>query len=146
MTNRSCRLALIGAAALALPAIALAAGATGTVWAGAYTDAQATRGQAAYATSCAACHGDALNGGDSAPPLAGGAFLANWNNQSAGDLFTRIKTTMPFDAPGSLGSATVADIEAFILSRNGYPAGAAELTHDAGVLGQTRILAEKPAS
>jgi len=36
-----------------------------------YTDQQATAGQAAYVTSCGACHGRTLSGAGEAPPLAG---------------------------------------------------------------------------
>ena len=39
-----------------------------------YTDQQADAGQAAYAQSCAACHGRTLSGGGEAPALAGSAF------------------------------------------------------------------------
>jgi quinoprotein glucose dehydrogenase len=135
----------LAAIALALPTIALSQGAGRTVWSGVYTQAQADRGAAAYGQHCAACHGEALGGSDSAPPLAGGAFTSNWSGQTAGALFTRIKTTMPLDNPGSLGAAAVADIEAMILSRNDYPAGAAELSSDAAQQSGIAITAEKPA-
>lgn len=143
MTNRSVAGAwLAGAVLLGLPALAWAAPAS--VWDGAYTAAQATRGETQYAAHCASCHGENLGGADLAPPLAGGGFLANWSGQSAGELFTRIKTTMPQDNPGSLGSAAVSDIEAFILSKNGFPAGQAELPRDAGLLQGIGISQEKP--
>ncbi len=71
----------------------------------------------------AACHGDTLAGIDVAPALVGGGFLNNWNGTSAGDLFSRIKTTMPLSAPGSLPGKTVADIQAYIFEVNGFPAG-----------------------
>jgi S-disulfanyl-L-cysteine oxidoreductase SoxD len=135
------------AAALLVLAPALAVAAEGrNAWSGVYTQAQATRGAAAYAQHCASCHGDQLAGGDQAPPLAGAAFLANWNGHDAGELFTRIKTTMPLDNPGSLGSATVADIEAMILSANEMPAGTAELPADPAAMNGIAITQEKPAS
>jgi hypothetical protein len=43
------------------------------------------------------------------------------------DLFDRIKTTMPGDAPGSLTGEQCADILAFLLSKDGFPAGQTEL-------------------
>jgi S-disulfanyl-L-cysteine oxidoreductase SoxD len=145
MAGRPFRLCLIASVVVAIPAITLSATSPSSVWDGAYSPAQAGRGQAQYRTHCASCHGDAMNGGDSAPALAGGNFLANWNGQSAGDLFSRIKTTMPLDAPASLSAPTVSDIEAFILSRNGFPAGQSDLAHDAALLGQVAIKQDKPA-
>jgi mono/diheme cytochrome c family protein len=50
-----------------------------SVWEGVYSDDQAKRGEALYRQKCASCHGDKLTGGESAPPLAGGQFLSNWN-------------------------------------------------------------------
>ncbi len=116
-----------------------------TVWTGAYTAEQATRGKAAYAASCAACHGESLAGIDVAPALTGAGFLNNWNNTSAGDLFTRIKTTMPLSAPGSLSGRTVSDIEAYVLQSNGFPAGEVALPPAAPMMSNVKIIAQKPA-
>jgi len=58
-----------------------------------------------YGASCAKCHGDTLTGGEAAPPLTGGEFLANWNGLTVGDLFERIRISMPADRPGALSSA-----------------------------------------
>jgi S-disulfanyl-L-cysteine oxidoreductase SoxD len=137
---------LMATALIALPTLAMSQSAGKSVWDGAYSQAQADRGAAHYQQHCATCHGDALGGGDSAPPLAGSAFLGNWFGQSAGALFTRIKTTMPLDNPDSLSAETVADIEAFILSKNEFPAGQAELPADPAKLGGVAITQEKPAS
>lgn len=146
MIARIAPLALAAATAVALPSIALSQGAAGrSVWSGVYSKAQADRGTAAYAQHCASCHGDSLAGGDQAPSLAGGAFLANWNGQDAGALFTRIKTTMPMDNPGSLGGATVSAIEAMILARNGFPAGQADLPADAAGQSTITVTDAKPA-
>ena len=146
MIARVAPLLLVAAAAVAVPSIALSQGATGrTVWSGVYSKAQADRGAAAYAQHCASCHGDSLAGGDQAPPLAGGTFLANWNGQDAGALFNRIKTTMPLDNPNSLGAATVASIEAMILARNGFPAGQADLPADPAAQAGIAVTDTKPA-
>src|SRR2546426_4970955 len=53
------------------------------------------RSEPIYRKECAACHGDMLTGGESAPPLTGAAFLANWSGLTMGDLFDRIRKTMP---------------------------------------------------
>ena len=115
------------------------------VWGGVYTDAQAQRGQALFSERCASCHGDNLAGMDVAPPLAGPGFLGNWEGQSAATLANRIQTTMPLDQPGSLPMASVADITAYIFSKNGFPAGQAELPRQAGALGGVIIAQNRPA-
>src|SRR5258708_14374745 len=70
-----------------------------SVWDGVYTEAQAKRGQPLYNQQCSSCHGDLLTGGEMAPPLAGGDFLANWTALTMGDLFERIPKTMPGTKP-----------------------------------------------
>lgn len=63
---------------------------------GVYTDRQASRGQEAYQTACASCHGENLEGsGAVSPALAGPDFLAGWTGQTLGDFFDKIQTTMP---------------------------------------------------
>src|SRR2546426_10344397 len=78
-----------------------------SVWDGVYTEEQAKRGEPLYRKECASCHGDVLTGGESAPPLTGGAFLSNWNGLTLGDLFDRIRKTMPLSAPGRLDRKSV---------------------------------------
>ena len=126
-------------------AIAHAQAAERSVWSGVYTAEQAGRGKVAYDEQCAACHGAALTGGDVAPPLSGSAFLNNWNNTSAGDLFTRIKTTMPLNAPDSLSGRAVADIQAFLFQANGFPAGEIALPPSAPLMANVKVIAQKPA-
>ena len=60
--------------------------------AGPFTEAQATAGQAAYAQSCAVCHGRTLTGGGEAPPLVGAAFMDSWGTHSTQELFTSIRS------------------------------------------------------
>jgi mono/diheme cytochrome c family protein len=100
---------------------------------GVYSDAQAKRGEAAYSKTCAGCHGPDLAGADTAPSLTGPEFNAGWTDLTLDDLFERIKTTMPGDAPGSLSAEQCADILAFVLSKDGFPAGQAELTAGPGL-------------
>jgi mono/diheme cytochrome c family protein len=68
---------------------------TKSVWDGVYTQAQADRGKQGYAEQCASCHGPELTGGEMAPALAGGEFLAGWDGLTVGDLFERIRISMP---------------------------------------------------
>ena len=118
--------------------------ATKSVWDGIYTDDQAKKGAAVYADQCASCHGDQLTGGEMAPPLAGGEFLSNWNGLSVGDLFERIRTGMPPANPGKVGREAKADIVAYILAFNKFPAGSAALPSGTEMLKQFRIDAQKP--
>jgi mono/diheme cytochrome c family protein len=108
------------------PAVLLAAAQTKTTVDSVYTAAQAKRGEAAYSTSCASCHAADLSGKGQASSLAGKEFNVAWNGQSLGDLFERIQTTMPADAPGTLKPAETADVIAFLLSKASFPAGDAE--------------------
>ena len=115
-----------------------------SVWDGVFTADQATRGQARYKQLCASCHGDMLEGGESSPPLAGGEFLSNWNTLSVGDLFDRTRSTMPQNKPGSLSREANAEILAYLLSANQFPAGKEALPQASEVLREIRIEAIKP--
>jgi S-disulfanyl-L-cysteine oxidoreductase SoxD len=107
---------------------------TRSVWDGVYTEDQSKRGAAIYAKECAACHGAELIGGESAPALVGGAFLSNWNTLTVGDLFERIRQSMPQDDPGRLSRQQDADVLAFMLQANEFPAGKTELDKQTEVL------------
>jgi mono/diheme cytochrome c family protein len=115
-----------------------------TVWDGVFTAEQAKRGQARYTELCESCHGDTLAGGESAPPLAGGEFLSNWNTLTVGDLFDRTRSTMPQNKPGSLSREANAEIMAYLLSANQFPAGKQPLPQSSEVLKEIRIEAVKP--
>ena len=117
-----------------------------SVWEGVYTEDQAKRGEPIYRKECAACHGDMLTGGESAPPLTGGAFQANWNGLTMGDLFDRIRKTMPQSNPGRLTRQQDADILAFMLSVNKFPSGKTELYRQSEMLKEIRFESAKPAS
>jgi mono/diheme cytochrome c family protein len=116
-------------------ALAVTAGIGGVAWAqgaatvldGSYTAAQADRGLAQYSQNCAACHGSGLSGNGEAPALVGAEFISNWAGLTLGDLFERIRTSMPQDNPGKLSRDQYADILSFVLKSNGYPAGQKEL-------------------
>lgn len=115
-----------------------------SVWDGVFSEAQAKRGQERYAAQCAVCHGDSLSGGESAPPLAGGEFLSNWNGLTVGDLFDRTRSTMPQSKPGSLSREANAEIIAFILSSNQFPAGNSDMPQASEVLREIKVEAIKP--
>jgi S-disulfanyl-L-cysteine oxidoreductase SoxD len=124
--------------------VAVSGQAQKTVWDGVFTEEQAKRGADVYAEKCAMCHGDSLGGVESAPPLTGPAFYANWEGESLNALFERIRMSMPLDNPGSLSRAQNADVVAHMLSIGGYPAGSAPLEGQAGVLSGIKVMAYKP--
>jgi mono/diheme cytochrome c family protein len=92
-------------------------------WAGIYTNDQATRGESAYRTRCASCHGSSLEGSDDAPPLSGRDFTNDWNCANLADLFEKIQYTMPANRPGRLSQNEIAEILSYILKVNRFPAG-----------------------
>jgi len=126
-----------------LLAMAIYAQPAASVWDGVYSQEQANRGRALYGQNCASCHGSALDGSGTAPPLAGADFKGNWNGQSVDDLFEKIQTSMPADQPGKLSREQNADILAFLLTSNGFPAGSKGLPTDAAALAKIRFEAAK---
>lgn len=92
-------------------------------WAGIYTNDQAARGQSAYRSRCASCHGATLEGSDDAPPLAGPDFVEDWNCANIADLFEKIQYTMPANQPGRLDQEQVAEILSYILKVNLFSPG-----------------------
>jgi len=137
------RVLLVGPAALALISIVFAQSAGTSVWDGVFTDEQVKRGATAYQSECSNCHGPSLEGGDMTPPLVGGGFTSNWNDLTLGDLFERIRLTMPLDSPGKLSRQANVDVIAFILKTNAWPSGATELPPEMGALKQIKVEANK---
>jgi quinoprotein glucose dehydrogenase len=129
---------------VALVVMAAMAEANRSVWDGVYTEEQARRGQALYGKECAACHGPDMSGGESAPALTGSGFMANWSGLTVGDLFERMRQSMPQDDPGRVSRQGNADILSFILSANRFPAGKTELDKQTEVLKGIRFEAQKP--
>jgi mono/diheme cytochrome c family protein len=75
---------VIGPILLATAAGAMAmaaASASRSAWDGVYSKPQAGRGQTAYNSKCARCHGDALLGGASSPAPVDRDFLEKWNDK-----------------------------------------------------------------
>ena len=116
---------------------------TKSVWDGVYTEEQAKRGGPMYSESCASCHGPELMGGEMAPPLASGDFLSGWDGLTVGDLFERIRISMPQNAPGSLSAQQNADVLAFMLAQNKLPTGSAEMPKEAMILKSIKFESKK---
>jgi len=110
--------------------MARAQGSTKTVAEGVYTDAQASRGAAAYDAACSGCHRADL-GGATGPSLKEDRFAQIFAGKDLKTLFTRIATTMPRNMPASLADDVYLDIVAYVLKENGFRAGSQDLTADA---------------
>ena len=101
---------------------------------------QALRGKSGYDGVCARCHGALLNGSDgNGPVLKGPAFLAHWDKDTLGSLYTKIRDTMPRDGAGTLTDEVKLQILAYLLEQNGFPAGKADLPGDVSALEEVGI-------
>jgi mono/diheme cytochrome c family protein len=106
---------------------------------GVYTEVQAKRGRDAYLGECSRCHSETLQGGENETPALVGE---QYEGLTLGDLFERIRVSMPQDSPGRLTRQQYSDITAYILRENGYPAGQTELETQASALKTIKF--EKP--
>src|SRR5262249_4302060 len=121
-------------------------GAKKTVWDGAYTNAQAERGQKAYTEHCAGCHQPDLSGKGEFPPLKGDSFMDRWHDYSVKPLFNMIKTGCPpvrlrTSDKKPLWDDIYVEITPYILKANAFPEGKEELT--VGPLDQFQFLGRK---
>ena len=116
---------------------------TRSVWDGIFTDDQAKRGAAVYASECTSCHGKNLNGIDDAPSLIGKEFLDDWDGRTVGALFDKTRRNMPRDNPGRLSATEYSDVLSYILSENKFPSGKTDMGSDSTSLKQIRIQAVK---
>lgn len=102
---------------------------------GIYTKDQAERGLTVYDTGCASCH--------ELSKFKGTEFANAWVAKPLTELHTALMS-MPMDAPGSLKPQEYADIIAYFLSINGYPAGETELAGDEATIKSITIDPKKP--
>ncbi|MEE2790863.1 MAG: cytochrome c [Acidobacteriota bacterium] len=134
----------LGAGMVLVVAIAAGANQRASVWDGVYTAAQAQRGAPLYEKDCAECHGADLSGGEMAPGLVGDEFVWTWNGLSVGELFERLRVSMPQGLPGRVSRQAKADILAFMLAMNGFPPGGTELVSRTERLARIDFLVEQP--
>jgi hypothetical protein len=119
-----------------------------SAWDGAYTAAQAERGQKAFNANCAGCHQADLSGKGEIPALKGDAFMERWHDYSVKPLFNMIRTEMPplrFRTPETkpLPDPMYVDIITYLLKMNSFPSGNTELSVD--TLDQVEILGKNGA-
>ena len=99
-----------------------------------------------FRATCASCHGDSLAGIDDAPPLTGPDFHKSWDGNPLSSLFDKINNDMPSDNPGTLTTPQVAELVAFVLKYNAYPAGNTALPAMAESLATIRIISKPDSS
>ena len=125
----------LGAWALVLISVGSAQEPT-TVKAGVYTADQADRGIALYKKKCASCHAPNRFTDD--------LFYTSFAGKPMWEMFDVISDSMPEDNPGSLKKEEYADVIAYLLKLNNFPAGESELPIDKDAL--SAILFEKPVA
>jgi mono/diheme cytochrome c family protein len=126
------RTVLLGTAAFVISAgtsmTSAQAPAAKSLWDGIYTEAQASRGNQVFSSTCSNCH---TLGSEGNRPLSGQKFFDRYTQRTVGDLFAFMQKNMPNGNGGSLSEATYADLTALILRSNGIPAGSTELVPSA---------------
>ena len=127
---------IIASAALVFASVALTQGQEEAVTAATaattpiYTLEQAENGETVYRQSCQACHHNELQGDDFAAALSGRNFINYWSGRTVESFMTYTKSQMPLGTPESLSDETYAEVIAYILNYNDYPAGDTELSYD----------------
>jgi len=105
--------------------------AVSSVFDGVFTEEQSARGEAQYLETCKRCHKEDLAGDqyEDVLPLVGDKFLSEWARWTVGDLFEFLTTEMPPKRKDrlELSAENYADVLAYLLEQNGFPAGNAEL-------------------
>jgi ankyrin repeat protein len=105
-----------------------------TIGDGIYTDAQAQRGVQVYQSACAVCHLNNLQGDAVSPTLVGPTFFARYAGSNVHEMVQSLRSSMPQNAPDSLGDRAYVDLVSYLLKANGTPAGATELPFDVAEL------------
>jgi polar amino acid transport system substrate-binding protein len=112
--------------------------------AGVYTTEQAARGSKLFAEYCGACHGEQLQG-RVGPALKGPGFASVDDEFTIGAMFTFFSVQMPAGAPSSLTHEQYADLMAFLLQENGYPAGSQALTYEGAMASEDPLISKAAA-
>ena len=99
-----------------------------------YTNQQASRGDGLFRDNCVSCH--------SSSEFSGSSFQRRWRNRAVGDIYEFVLYSMPDDNPGGLPEQTYADIVAYLLSLNDFPAGSSELPTSLDALMMMKMFAD----
>ncbi len=99
-----------------------------------YTVGQARRGNGLFRDNCVSCHASS--------EFTGSSFERRWRNRAVGDLYEFVLYSLPDDNPGGLPEQTYADIIAYMLELNDFPAGQTELPVSMDTLMQLMMFAD----
>ena len=72
------------------------------------------------------------------------AVITEYRGLTVQQLFDRTRASMPQHAPGSMTRPETADMFAYLLQQNRFPAGSAELKEDPNALAMIKYVATKP--
>ena len=92
-----------------------------------FTDHEAAQGRIVFEQHCVACHGEDLRG-KIGPAVIGPALGSATDHTTVSIMFDVIAAEMPADDPASLTHQDYTAVMAYLLQRNGYPAGAQPLS------------------
>ena len=106
-----------------------------TVWDGIYTVEQAAKGRDVYRRICSECHSTG-----EAPAIVGTSFIRRWFDDGLDIPLTKMRRTMPDDAPGTLPEESYLDVLSYMLEAAGLPAGAEPLTADLDRLAAIKVV------
>ncbi len=99
---------------------------------GIYSKAQADAAKAQFDKLCASCHAFTVAEKKKPEdlPLGDEPFIKAWEGKPVMELASLIEFTMPNDGSAIVTGEEALNLVAYILQRNGYPAGDAPLTKD----------------
>ncbi len=128
-----CTPVLAAAAASAIP--------SGQALPALFTNSEADQGRVVFEQNCAACHGDDLRG-KIGPALTGPGFASARDHTTVSIMFNVIAFEMPAGNPASLTRQNYARVMAYILRRNGYPAGTHPLSYTAAEASDAQLISQ----
>ena len=88
------------------------------------------------------CSGTTASPAIRRPSSAGSSFERRWRDRAVGDIYEFVLYAMPDDNPGGLPAQTYADIVAYMLQMNDFPAGDSELPTSLDMLMQMTMFTD----
>ena len=108
-----------------------------------FTDHEAVQGRIVFEQHCATCHGENLRG-KIGPAVIGPHIGSTADHTTVSIMFNVIVAEMPADDPASLTHQEYTDVMAYVLQRNGYPAGGHPLDFTAAETSNVPLISQVP--